>query len=252
MSEGRFSGKVAEEYEFVRTGYPHYDEFQTKLGADISSYCADLEKDEIYVLEIGSGTGLTTEQILLADPRIIAESIDNEQAMLEQAYKHLAGRFPQERYNIREGDVREELDPDSMTHKSLCMQGDIVATAWTLHNLKQSERRQIYRGIKRLLHPGGLFVNADKIGYLDESRHYSTWIEQSRMIIERCCAAGRIDKAVLYITHNLEDNMRCRRLVDETEMDMLRSIGFVDVSITYRHLMEGVMVARKPMEGERR
>ncbi|NQU78136.1 class I SAM-dependent methyltransferase [Candidatus Woesearchaeota archaeon] len=256
MSEERFSGKLGKEYNLVKLAYPHHDEFQEKLVEELDQHHGRWKNTSFHphkqiVLEIGTGTGITTEQILRLTYFVHVDSIDNEPVMIAQAEEKLektksSGKI-ENFYEITCQDVRDYFYEASV--KPNFKQYDAVASAWTLHNLEQRERRDIYKGILHVLKPGGLFVNADKFGYNNEGYHYRTMIRQTKMILENLCKVGRTDLAVELVTHNLEDNHSNRVLKDEDTVAELTEIGFVDVKMTYRHLMEGVMVAKKPQRG---
>ena len=63
-SDGRFEGIIGDEYEIFRKALPHYDELQEGVGLHIAEHLSTKSIQEPLILEIGCGTGHTTEAIL--------------------------------------------------------------------------------------------------------------------------------------------------------------------------------------------
>jgi tRNA (cmo5U34)-methyltransferase len=103
---------------------------------------------KITVLELGSGTGYVTEQILEKNPDAEITCIDMTPEMLVIARKKstLAG------VAFLEGDFRE-VWPDGLF--------DVVITTLCLHHLPDADRAAIVRHIRTSLKTGGCFINGD-------------------------------------------------------------------------------------------
>ncbi|KQC04982.1 MAG: hypothetical protein APR53_09260 [Methanoculleus sp. SDB] len=117
----------------------------------------------ITVLELGSGTGYVTEQILRKNPDAEITCIDMTPEMLSIARKKptLAG------VAFLEGDFRD-VWPDG--------QFDVVITTLCLHHLPDADRATIVRRIHTSLNNGGRFINGDvfKPDHAWEEAIYST------------------------------------------------------------------------------
>lgn len=83
-----FDHELGGDYNSIRQAVPHYDEFERSVAKHVrhvSAYFSYLT--QVPVVEIGTGTGITTAQIYRADPRIFLRTIDHEPVMLKQAEK---------------------------------------------------------------------------------------------------------------------------------------------------------------------
>ncbi|QYZ78555.1 class I SAM-dependent methyltransferase [Methanofollis formosanus] len=129
-----------------------YEDLIVRIVSDAPAFfgtIADfIPEGKIEVLELGSGTGFVTEQILSANPQAKVTCIDMDPAMLAVA---------QRKENLKtiaflEGDFRE-VWPDGMF--------DLVLTSLCLHHLPDDDRAMILGHVHDALKPGGRFVNGD-------------------------------------------------------------------------------------------
>ncbi len=85
--------------------------------------------------------------------------------MQEQAKKHLSKWITEGKLTFSGDDALtalKKIAPDSV---------DIVASAYTLHNFLDSYRNEVIQEIFRILKPGGQFINGDRYGLDDISKH---------------------------------------------------------------------------------
>ncbi len=75
--------EIAVEYDLFKMAVPHHDDFQKQVGVELSKHFAKMQNPTI--LEIGSGTGITTQEILQAVPRATVTALDLESTMQDQA-----------------------------------------------------------------------------------------------------------------------------------------------------------------------
>src|ERR1700682_586075 len=153
------------EYEDLLIALEYYDDFQAETGAALRRYvqkhCQHL--GSIRVLEAGPGTGITTLELLKADPRVHVTSVDNEPKMLkavEDRFTNLAEQ--KDRVEFVLADILQYLescDDDSL---------DAFASVFTLHNFAPAFRSSVISLIAQKLKQGGAFINGDKYAQRDD------------------------------------------------------------------------------------
>ena len=158
--DARFSEVLGgEEYDDLLIALEWYNRFEAETGSALRDYianhCGDLA--EIKVLEAGPGTGITTLELLKADPRVNVVSVDNEPKMLEA----VKGKFSKvdelkQRVEFVYSDICEFLE--SCEDESF----DAFASVYTLHNFTPDFRRKVIGLIAKKLKKGGAFINGDK------------------------------------------------------------------------------------------
>lgn len=228
----RFDNVLGSEYDLFRLAVPHHDEFQRALGTTVQEH-AKAQAGPIRVVELGMGTGVTT-RVLLADDRISVIGIDNELKTLERAKQVL--REYGTRAQFVENDLLGALS--AMPAKST----DVVASAYTIHNLPEAYRVELYREVARVLKSGGLFVNADKYALDDDVAHCASLAAQLEAFAV-FAALGRDDLAREWTAHYLEDD-KMRMYEGKTKLE-LAELGFVGARTVYRKGMEAVVITAK-------
>jgi tRNA (cmo5U34)-methyltransferase len=110
---------------------------------------------EISVLDIGGGYGVVTEEVLAVFRRARATLQDYSEPMLTEARKRLAAHAGRVDF------VRADLLDPAWTER-VGGPFDIAVSAIAIHNLRDiAAIGSVYRGIGRLLKPGGAFLDYD-------------------------------------------------------------------------------------------
>jgi len=225
--------KIAEEYDLLKMAVPHHDEFQEQIGIELATHFSSDQTPNI--LELGSGTGITTKEIVKVVPMAKITALDLEAGMQEQAkLKKISNSI-----NYITADAYEYIK--SLEDNSL----DGLVTAYTLHNFKKEYRGRLVKEMYRVIKPGGVFINADKFAHSNDEEYRKAYSEQ----IARYDVFDEIGKSDLkkeWIEHYAVDNQDDLRLVDSDFESLLQEVGFVGVKLTWRILLEAVMVAKKP------
>jgi polar amino acid transport system ATP-binding protein len=225
--------KIAEEYDLLKMAIPHHDEFQEQVAVELKSFLGS--KEEPRILELGSGTGITTQEIVKASPNARIVALDLEAGMQEQAKAK----------NISQS--IEYVTADAYEYLQSLEDGsfDALVTTYTLHNFDESFREQIVSEIYRVIKPGGLFLNADKYALADEEEYRKVYDEQVKMY-DVFDTVGKSDLKKEWVEHYAVDDKPGVRLVDEEFKALLEKEGFEDVKLTWRILLEAVITAKKP------
>ena len=133
------------------------DSYADEIRAEVPSY--DALEDEVAgasgsgarrILELGTGTGETARRLLARHPDAVLVGIDENERMLAVAGEAL----PRDRVDLRVGRIEDPL-PDGPF--------DVVASALCVHHLAGVAKADLFRRIRDVLAPGGLFVMGDVI-----------------------------------------------------------------------------------------
>jgi len=181
---------------------------------------------------MGMADGAITE-LLLADTKLAVTGVDNEPKMIERARGRLAAELASGRLKIV-----------LVTHCTSSPTNDIIASGYVLHNLTADYRAGLYNEIWRALAPSGLFVNADKYAQTGEAhREALRW--QLNRFFDVLAHRQRYDLLREWVLHYVEDEAANRVMPEADAITRLNDVGFADVRITYRRLMDAVLIAYK-------
>ena len=106
------------------------------------------------VLDLGTGRSIAA-RMLERFPKCRVVALDTDPVLLrvgEGALRAFKGRTTWILADLRERDWTSQLPAGSF---------DAVVSSLALHWLEEREIREVYRGVRALLRPGGLFINAD-------------------------------------------------------------------------------------------
>ena len=226
--------KIATEYDLLKMAIPHHDEFQAQMGKELLNNFDS--KAEINILEIGAGTGLTTQEISRVMPNAKITSIDLEKVMLDQAKtKNLGSDII-----FVQVDVNDFLNYANQNG----IKYDAVVTGYTLHNFNHTFRSEVLAGIHKILKDDGIFVNADKIAHDDQDEYKKVYKEQIEKY-DIYDSIGYSDLKKEWIDHYEVDNQKEIILIEGTFKKELKELGFKDIKTTYRNMLETVVVCKK-------
>lgn len=230
MNSDRFANVLGEEYNLFNKSVPHHDEFQDKVGEIIKNYVASLQSDTIFVVEGGSGTGLTTVRILDADRRIKVIGIDNEEKTINQGQTIL--KEYGDRVDLQKKDLLEALQ------KMPSEFADIFTSVWVIHNLTPKYRERLFPEIARVLKIGGLFINGDKYAR-DEQVEYEKDLENQIKAFDVFDSFGRPNLKKEWTEHYQEDEKI--KITENEQINTLKGLGFNNIDIEYRKGMEAII-----------
>ncbi|OAA25883.1 tRNA (cmo5U34)-methyltransferase [Frankia sp. EI5c] len=165
------------------------------------------------VLDLGAGTGLLSASVLAAVPGARLHLLDGARPMLDRAVARLGGRVD----GATVADLTGPLPGGPF---------DAVVSALAIHHLADDEKKKLFRRIRSVLVPGGLFVNLEQISGPDERASERYEIMHERYARE---AGTDDDEWAAALTRMAHD--RCSPLADQ--LAWLRESGFssVDCSV---------------------
>lgn len=221
--EKRFADKIGAEYALFPLAAPHYEEFQG-LVAEISAIHTSKVAP---VLEIGCGTGLTTQQLHRRRPTLPITAIDLEEVMIAQAKVAVIDQ----RVSFVCADALEFLktQPDDSYGR--------VITVFCLHNTPPEYRSAVFMEIGRILKKGGIIVVGDKIAQDDVLEHWQALREQ----IDAFAVFQTTEYPELqaeWTEHYLEDDRI--RLTEHEQRELLKLAGCHAVNFHGRWRMDAV------------
>ncbi len=126
--------------EMVRREVPDYDRVQDELARATDGV------DARRVLELGTGSGVTSQRVLERHPHAHLTGVDSSEHMLAAA--DLPGA------DLRLQDLREALPEGPF---------DLVFSALAVHHLEAPEKADLIARAAAVLAPGGRFVLADVV-----------------------------------------------------------------------------------------
>jgi tRNA (cmo5U34)-methyltransferase len=214
---------LAGEYDSQRRWIiPEIEEF---YGAAV--WAAEWAGQDPDMLDIGAGTGLLSEMLLLRYPRGRITLLDISEKMLEVARTRFAGR---EHVRYLVADYSEEAIPGRY---------DLICSALSIHHLAHEDKRRLFFRIYSSLNPGGLFVNAD------QADAESDWLRRMNMEYwNEFVRSGPLEeeewRRVLARRDVLDRNAPLL-----SQIAWLREAGFSGVDIVYKNRMFCVFVGKK-------
>ncbi len=241
QAEHLFYGSFAEEYHLLIRVCPPAAEMSRRVGKFVGHWHRPEIQGPLALLELGSGTGITTNILLHNRPDAHILSVDNAPAMLSQAREHLAGPIATGRLEFREIDALGALQ--SLPAASM----DIVASAYTLHNFLCGYRHQVLAEILRVLKPGGLFVNGDRYALDDPAQHLGNIQEEIRGYFRVFLGEmNRPDLLEQWVTHILSDESEEHVMRFTPALDEMAALGFAQPDVPHRDGGNALVTAVKP------
>ncbi len=214
MSIKKVFDQVAADYDNLRRILiPCFDDFYTTAVNVI-------QKDHntpLKILDLGAGTGIYSAMVQAVFPHAQLTLLDLSQDMLEKAKSRFSqmGKYPK----IIIGDY---------VGTDLIGGYDVIISALSIHHLSHAEKEHLYHRIYDLLHPDGIFINADQVlGKTPdlEKLYRQNWLDSIR--------AGGISVADLQAAQKRMEYDRMSPL--DMQLSWLETAGFQNVDCWYKN-----------------
>jgi tRNA (cmo5U34)-methyltransferase len=235
----RFKGKMGAEYNLISLAAPHYSDCEHKLGEVIKKYFSGQKGGKINILEVGCGSGFTSEIILKADRRINLTAVDSEPEMIRQAKERLGKYIKAKRAII--------VKADASDFAGNCLPGsfDAFASALTIHNLNFKSRKELIGQIYNLLRPNGLFANMDRYAH-DDPKIFKKWVEwQIGMYRKVFSELGKDDLVKKWVEHEDYDSRPDVIMKKKDAVADMKRVGFKNISFVYKKKTYSILTAKK-------
>jgi tRNA (cmo5U34)-methyltransferase len=126
--------------KMVRAEVPDYDRLQDELA--LATEGVDARR----VLELGTGSGITSRRVLARHPHAHLTGVDSSEHMLAAA-------------DLPDADLRLQDLRDALPEGPF----DLVFSALAVHHLDGPAKADLFARVAAVLEPGGLFVLADVV-----------------------------------------------------------------------------------------
>jgi len=237
--------------------FPHRNRAQFAMLPFISDKVRQSDKKRfINVFEAGFGSGFTTKLLLGVDPRICVTAVDYSEEMfkqgivtLEQLASQNGGKVEthnnvafysdkgQKRVEYLHMGLEESLD--QVFNKP---RFDGFASGYCLHSFTPEQRENIFRGISRILVPGGFYANGDRYAYDDEQEHQKA-LQENNKGYEVLLEAGLPHLYKEWIEHSAQDDTH--RFTHAEQQRLLETNGFTKGKMIFRDCLAATFVAQK-------
>jgi tRNA (cmo5U34)-methyltransferase len=233
MKNKRFE-ELSVKYDLLALAMPHIYSFQKQVVAHLDQFRSKCESEACKVVELGVGTGLTTERIFDNPVGLSLVGVDNENQMIELSQVRMESHLGQIDY----------VESDLLDFVKRCESGsvDAVVSVWTIHNMNRSYREELSKEIYRVLKVGGVFINGDKIAHDDVEEHQLVMSMQVKRL-ELLAENGHPDLRDSWIEHYVQDEKI--KYAENEIVTTLTGLGFTQVGICDRCDMEAITVAVK-------
>lgn len=236
MKQNNFSDTLVEEYDLFGKVFPFHDELQQTVAEELAKKFPQqlmVGGKGLTMLDIGAGYGFTSALVAKKFPAAKLLMNDFDAEMLNKATEIVAAS----NFEKLPGDIEEVI-------KNIPSQSvDAVYTAWVLHNFSPAKRRIVIAEIARILKPGGIFVNLEKVGNAGSERTS----ELAQAILDLAPFHTQYNKADLYIEwvkHDLRDEESDRLFSMDENEKWLAENGLTWECVKHI-LLERVIVATK-------
>ncbi len=235
-----FSGTIVQDYDLLKLICPLSEEMSEKVGLIIRRYPNN--SAPLSVVELGGGTGITTQPILMANDSLQVLTIDSDPDMQAQAKENLQKWIDNKRLTFCTNDALSALK--TLASNSV----DIVASAYTLHNFLIDYREQVINEIFRVLKPDGQFINGDRYALDDISEHTRLTQQDASHFFKVLIAANKPDLLEQWILHLFSDEAENHIMRESVALAQLKNAGFIDIQLSHRMNVNALVTATKPTQ----
>ena len=217
------------------------------------------------VLDVGAGTGKESISVLNNFPGLNVLAIDlcpPMQEIFERNYKRKFGATAKKRYKYVIDDITTISEQDEAIIKYYTDNNQngckAAISAYCIHHFQMDEKKEVYQKMFDLLEPGGILINMDLFNYESEAvkrqahlsdinyikKEFDNPSQQFKNSKKIPLKKRRVlkDKWVLHMEKdNILDSV-------ESQIQILKDIGFTDVECVFRYWQQGVLFAKKPVK----
>lgn len=236
MKKEIYPQKLINDYDLLLSAYTELYKLREKVAETIKQHLDNSKKP--IILEIGCGTGETTEVILKQTANIKIIAVDIDASMISKLNQNLKIFIANGRLKSICQDVFEYIQ------KLADASFDGLTSSWAIHNFDKNKRNILLHEIYRILKPNGIFVNMDKYvldSPLEEQKSFNKVVKQ----LNKISKLGRPDIAELAIRHEDEDRHPEYIMKEKESIKLMQEIGFKNIKILKRINREAVLFCLK-------
>lgn len=229
-----FSNVIVEDYEMLKLISPLSVEMSRLVGVSVGQH-----KDAKQILELGTGTGITTLALLTANENAHIITVDNQADMHEKAAKNLNAWHHRLTFVCTDAlTALQTMDSNSV---------DIIASAYTVHNFLHDYREQVIQEIFRVLKPNGQFINGDRYALNDVSEHTRLIQQEVSNYFKILIQLNKLDLLEQWIVHLFSDESENHVMREAVALAQLTQAGFEHITLSHRLEVNALVTATKPL-----
>ena len=218
-----FSDKIKNEYDVLDKVYGNYIEFQESIEETINNFPIP-NGDKLRVLEIGYGTGITTNIILKSSSEMELTLLDNDLGMKKIAEKKIVNG---------NGHKLDFVTSDIFEYLQSCNDDefDIVVSAYTIHNFDKDLREKLFKALHQKMKSNAIFINADKYAPDDEDERIEALNNRINKFTKYLIKENKYDLLDEWVSHYINDQAPNKVMKETESTKLLKEIGFIDINI---------------------
>lgn len=192
------------------------------------------------VLDLGSGDGFATANILTRHAVKHAVLVDFSTPMLDEAREHFKDApFPVE---FVEGDLREDDWFDTVQRSGPY---DLVISRFAIHHVSDERKQVIYQKAFEFLRPGGVFINIEHVKSASDTLQEAFDRLMIEGIVRQQASPETREEIVTSYKARQDKDVNILAPV-ETQLEWLRADGFEDVDCVFKLFELTVLTGHKP------
>ena len=195
-----------------------------------------IKNEHLKVLDLGCGDGALTNELLKADKKLEATLVDGSLDMIENAQQRL--KF-YNGFNFINKTFQELLENDILENDY-----NLIVSSLAIHHLSSEGKESLFQYIFHHLNEGGFFLNIDVIRAPTvalESWYRKLWTD---WIIKNELKTGS-KESFQHIPQQYKNNPDNYPDKLETQLNVLKSIGFSQVDCYYKYGIFSIFGGKK-------
>jgi len=218
-----FSHNIKKEYDILDKVYGNYVKFQENIEHSINNFPNE-DGRQLKVLEIGCGTGITTNIILKSTNKMKVTLLDNDPDMIHNTKENIINVHKYE-LEYKTSDILEFLD--SCNNEEF----DIVVSAYTIHNFKNDFRYKLFEKLYKKMSSKSLFINADKYASDNDDERIKALNYRINKFTKHLMKEGKYGLLVEWVSHYINDQSPIKVMKETESKELLENIGFTDITL---------------------
>ena len=216
--------------EFLRESdiYIPQREQVLRLMKLIFSFYVNRKIKRPHIIDLGCRDGAITKALLGIHDHLRSTLIDGSEQMLESARK-----------NIPSVNIKETIAisfQDLYGSSAIKDDADFIVSSLAIHHLNENEKNRLFQYVYVKLKPGGFFLNYDPV--LPPSKK----LEQIELLMWKEWILNfetkiypRRNKSLDYIPSQYKSNKDNIPSTLDSQLEMMKNIGFSDVNLFYKY-----------------
>ncbi len=234
-----FKGKISKGYDILKKNiFPNYFDLQKIVALELKKNL----KSKPHLLDIGLGTGVSTETAFSVNKNAHITAVDNSAEMTKQAKHTLLECITEGKLLVVTNDALKFLK----TAKTASF--DAIFSVLTIHNFTNSYKKKALKEIYRVMKKEAIFVNADKIAQNNINEHQKPFKEKLELIRTEFSKENRQDLVKEWTDHYLVDNKPNIKINEKELRTLMEDAGFTSIKKIYREGMDAIIIAKKTVD----